>query len=235
VKISDAVEAEVIEMNEFPPMVNNNPKHQILFARDCYRIMFDHILEDLQNNVKFNAMVTGNPGVGKSYFYLYVIYRLLDDPILLSGISLIINSGNDFFRLDGDSFISIDPDTWLRMDSSILKLVDGQTALGQLTGWSGSTILFASLSNDKGVDKPSNLMKNFESFHYFMPSWSLDELLTLNQLLDGSLKLNEEALMERVKLCGRIPRFVFGDKDEKELEQTLNAFVESASNLELRA
>jgi hypothetical protein len=169
-KLKDNRQVEFVDMKEFPPMVNRNWKCKKVFVRECYRSFFDSFVKELKNECGFNAMVTGNPGVGKSYFYLYVIYRFLWEPELIGRRRLLINSGDDFLLLESDLFIRVIPDTRLRMDPTILRLIDGRTAPGQLTGWAATTILFASPSNNKTADKPREFMKNFEFFYYFMPA-----------------------------------------------------------------
>ena len=44
-----------------------------IFLRNCYEDLYHLILEEKGRNI----LITGNPGVGKSYFSLYVMYRLL--------------------------------------------------------------------------------------------------------------------------------------------------------------
>ena len=195
-----------IEMRDFPPMVNKNPKYGRVYVRRCYVALFDELVKLIQEG-RFNAMITGNPGIGKSYFYLYVIFRFIKDPSLLGNWRLVINSGEQFHVLNGDVFEAIHP-LKIQLDKDILRLVDGKTAPGQLTGWKGSTVLFASPSNTYSENKPSHLMKNYESYYFFMPVWEEEELIDANRLIDPPLQQSESELMEKVKLAGPIPRFV---------------------------
>ena len=204
---------DVIEMHDFPPMVNSNPEYSRIYVRPCYVTLFAKLVE-LITEGRFNAMVTGNPGIGKSYFYLYVIFRFIKDPSLLGKLRLVINSGANFHILNGDTFEAIDPTEILAIlsEKDVLRLVDGKTAAGQLTGWKGSTILFASPSNASPDNKPTDLMKNYESYYFVMPVWNDEELQDANELLDVSLQQSEAELMEKVQLAGHIPRFVLSKK-----------------------
>ena len=200
---------DFIEMLDFPPMVNLNPEYSRVYVRLCYVALFAKLVE-LVRKGRFNAMVTGNPGVGKSYFYLYVIFRFIKDPSLLGKWRLVINSGEHFHILNGDTFEAVHPPEILAIqsDKDILRLVDGKTAPGKLTGWKGSTVLFSSPSNASLENRPTDLMKGYESYYFFMPVWEDEELKDANELLDVSLRQSEAELMKKVELAGHIPRFV---------------------------
>ena len=126
-------------------------------------------------------MVTGSPGIGKSYFYLYAIFRFIKDPSLLGKWRLVINSGEHFHILNGDTFEAVHPPEILAIQSekNILRLVDGKTAPGKLTGWKGSTVLLASPCNASLANRLTDLMKGYESYYFFMPVWD-DEVRNSN-------------------------------------------------------
>jgi hypothetical protein len=221
-----------IEMRDFPPMVNKNPKYGRVYVRRCYITLFDELVKLIREG-RFNAMITGNPGTGKSYFYLYVIFRFIKNPSLLGNWRLVINSGEQFHILNGDVFESIHP-LEIQLNKDILRLVDGKTSPGQLTGWDGSTILFASPSNTYSENKPSHLMKNYESYYFFMPVWDDEELKDANRLLDPSLQQSELELMEKVDLAGHIPRFVLlKDTTLEMLRIDIKAEITSENMLDL--
>ena len=199
-----------IEMRDFPPMVNEKPEYKRVYERPCYVDLFGELVKLIEEG-RFNAMVTGNPGIGKSYFYLYVIFRFIKEPSLLGNWRLVINSGDEFLILIGDTFLAILPDE-IRRKEDILRLVDGKTAAGELTGWKGSAVLFASPSNASPENKPSEFMKGYEPHYFFMPVWNDEELKEVNELLDPHLQQSESELMGKVELAGPIPRFVLSKK-----------------------
>lgn len=61
-----------------------------------------------------NMVVTGNPGIGKSYFYLYWIFRLTRQREVavkkLSSFKLVLNCGGRFHTYDSErkGFIELD-------------------------------------------------------------------------------------------------------------------------------
>jgi hypothetical protein len=158
-------------------------------------------------NARFNAMITGNPGIGKSYFYLYVIFRFIKRPSMLGDWKLVINSGNVFHMFNDGVFEEVSFEK-IRFTKKILRLIDGCTASGQLSGWDGSTVLFASPANSETENKPSRFMKGYESNYFYMPVWDEEELQLANSLLKENLQLSKEEIRLKISLAGPIPRFV---------------------------
>ena len=104
---------KIIEMRDLPPMVNKNDEYGRVYVRHCYVTLFDELVKLIKERsikgARFNAMMTGNPGIGKSYFYLYVIFRFIKEPSLLGNWKLVINSGAEFHILIGNTFQAIHP------------------------------------------------------------------------------------------------------------------------------
>jgi hypothetical protein len=108
-------------------MVNENTAYNRVYVRDCYVTLFDQLIDLLKechdskrNDARFNAMVTGNPGVGMSYFYLYVIYRIIKNPFLLGDWILVINSGDVFHMFYDGIFEEINPKE-IKLNPKILR------------------------------------------------------------------------------------------------------------------
>ncbi|GMF09614.1 unnamed protein product [Phytophthora lilii] len=95
-------------------------------------------------------VVTGNPGTGKSRFYLYCIFQLLlghqEEVKELSSFDLVLNSEDTFHIYDAGSneFMELNTEQVraLRQQRRVLRLIEGASL--QLTGWKGVSILFAS-------------------------------------------------------------------------------------------
>ena len=224
-------------MNDLPPMVNRNNAYGIVYIREDYVTIWQQISETIRKKVvgdkhyNLSMMVSGNPGIGKSYFYLYIIFILLNDQRLLHGKFLVINSDNNFYKYnyDDEYFESVDPSS-VKDESKMLRLVDGKTSSNELTGWAGVNILFAS-PTDEGNNKPSAFMKNFESYYYYMPVWSEDELLIANSLLSEDLRQEENVILDKIIIAGPIPRSVLMiDKTLDDLKITINGAVASIRN-----
>ncbi|KAE8893764.1 hypothetical protein PF003_g22296 [Phytophthora fragariae] len=159
-----------------------------------------------------NVIVTGNPGTGKSRFFLYCIFQLIrrerEDVKQLPPCELVLNHGNDFLRYDAASteFVELRKKDVraLKAKPHVIRLV--QATSTELVGWHGVSVLFAS-PDAKGL---RNLAK-VDGITYIMPTWTLEELEEYNSLLPGNLKLaeDEDELVSRYDTFGGVPRFVF--------------------------
>ncbi|KAL3657158.1 hypothetical protein V7S43_017952 [Phytophthora oleae] len=97
-----------------------------------------------------NLVVTGNPGTGKSRFYLYCIFQLLlrrqKEVKELAAFDLVLNFDDDFQLYDAETkeFIKLNGKEVreLRKQHRVLRLIEGTSS--KLTGWKGASILFAS-------------------------------------------------------------------------------------------
>lgn len=188
-------------------MINKNEDYPIVYIRQDYLDISEMMFAKIKIDRNFQAMVFGNPGIGKSYFYLYMIFKFIKENTLLCGRTLVINSDNSFFKFNSETgeFEEANPKE-VKYDKNVLRLVDGKTSDNELTSWFGSTILFASPS-DQVNNKPATFMKGHEGF-YLMSVWSETELLIVNQLLKDNVKQTEDMILEKVAIAGPIPRLV---------------------------
>jgi hypothetical protein len=176
----------------------------------------------LENGWNTTIHVSGNPGIGKSRFYLYCIFCLLLERKFVSTYQLVINFYDDYFLYDSvqEEFIGLTAAEVkdLRENPKVFRLIEAGSNL--LFGWSGVSVLFAS----PGVAGLNNFMKD-DSYRFYLPVWTFEEVKDLNSMLIPPL--DENSLIERFYIFGGIPRFIFNDAqvDEKgELELAINSF-----------
>lgn len=119
----------------------------------------------------FKFVVTGSPGIGKSYFLLYIMWRLVqnspaEDPptivVQYKGKLALCFQGSKVFKGSIESFETQleNPNTWL--------LVDGMEPVFR----NAKTIVFTS----PNLNVYSAFLKEVLSTELFMPVWSFDEL-----------------------------------------------------------
>lgn len=196
--------------------------------REAYVVIFAQLMEEVKTNFEYdqtqldypgedsepdedrgkdcNLIVTGNPGTGKSRFYLYCIFQLIlrerEDIKQLPPYELVMNYGHEFHKYDAgrDEFVELaDEDVdLLRAQPHMLRLVEATST--RLVGWSGVSILFAA-PDAEGMDDFAKV----GGFRYILPTWSLEELKQYNALLSGRLKLADEDLVSRYYKFGGIP------------------------------
>jgi hypothetical protein len=214
------------EMNGLPPLAHPHEKYKLIVERDCYVPVFEAVLERaksiLANGWDTTMHVSGNPGIGKSRFYLYSIFHLLLERDIVSTYRLVINFVENYFLYDSEKeeFVLLDNAEVesLRVDSTVFRLIEGNST--KLTGWKGVSVLFAS----PGMDGLNDFMK-VDSFRFYIPVWTFEELKELNSMLVAPLA--ESTLLERFDMFGGIPRFIFTDVqvyEKGELMQAISCF-----------
>jgi Cdc6-like AAA superfamily ATPase len=69
-------------MLRFPPLLSHPmSEYNCIMIRDAYVVIFENLMNKVNSRLKrksdSNMVVTGNPGTGKSRFYLYCIFQLV--------------------------------------------------------------------------------------------------------------------------------------------------------------
>jgi hypothetical protein len=172
-----------------------------LYVRQCYVDLF----EIIENNVALKLQrfaLTGTPGVGKSAFLFYVLWRLAsiqeNETVILHRACdgnrvFVFTKTNCYntFGLERVIHMLDDPTTWYLTDT--LAPPPGQ--------YLATTILVASPDRRHY----SEFLKHTLGVHlHFLPVWTLDELLTLGK----KYSLSEDVVQERFQKIGGIPRFI---------------------------
>ncbi|KAG2764321.1 hypothetical protein PC129_g21485 [Phytophthora cactorum] len=172
------------EMAGFPPLAHPKTRFTKIVERDAYVVIFP----ELMNNAKLfldkdtggdcSMVVTGNPGIGKSRFYMYCIFHLIFRTKVevkeLPSFELVLNFDESYLKFNAESqeFIELDDAdvSLLQKENRVIRLIEGTSS--KLVGWQGISILFAS----PGVEGIQNF-SNVDTFRYIMPIWTLEELL----------------------------------------------------------
>ena len=167
-----------------------------LYIRDSYEKLWKMIWEH-ERAVKF--LVTGSPGTGKTLFLRYVMYRLAfaGVPIILQMSTNTSNLflGENVYRCKGypDHYgILSSEDTWYIVDSLEIEDVAAHSLM----------------VSSPEVQKFKQYRKYRLYQEYYMPTWSLEELLTVGARL---WSLSEQEIKERFYFAGGIPRHICDD------------------------
>ncbi|KAG2783694.1 hypothetical protein PC112_g24748 [Phytophthora cactorum] len=152
-------------------------KRQKLYIRSSYRVIADQALLNPDGNMVKYAVVTGTPGVGKSVFVYYVMWRLIKDkkrvlfitrqpPIYFDGSTIheckqLPYSGNQQFW---------SPDLWCLVDS-----VDPTNVAGMPIEC--CSVLLSSTPRRDCISEFKKLAPTPDVF--YMPLWTKEELATI--------------------------------------------------------
>lgn len=196
-----------VRPDDFPDLA------EVLYIRQSYMDLFNIILDHLNKRKNFGGMaITGTPGIGKSVFLFYIMWRLSQ---MESTKAVILHRQKD----NGQIFVFQKNNFWVACDKrDILHLLRNSSTwylTDSLNPPSGEvkavTILVASPSRDLYKDflKYSRTV----SIPYYLPVWSLEEL----NIVSKWYKRSKKDVEERYCLIGGIPRFVLEMDDVENL------------------
>ena len=192
-------------MPEFIPRLMDS-----LYIREAYEELFEIIWknqQDKESKMRINRMaITGTPGIGKSVFLFYILWRLANIEstktvilhrqmnhrriyVFQNGGCWIVSSGADI-----QMFLT-DPDTWYLTDA-LLTPPDSVEAV---------TILVSSPAEKYYSDF---LKYSSTAPLHYLPTWSLEELKRVAHVYSKS----PEEVEKRFNMIGGIPRYVL-EKD----------------------
>ncbi|ETP50913.1 hypothetical protein F442_03873 [Phytophthora nicotianae P10297] len=240
-------EKRFFDMRDFPSLLEH-PKAEFktIVEREAYVVIFAQLVQYAKTCFEFvptsasetdekrkpgkdsNLVVTGNPGIGKSRFFLYCIFQLIlrerEDVKRLPPYELVVNHKKNYVKYDAArmEFVELnETDVRALMGKpDVIRLVEATSS--ELTGWRGVSVLFAS----PGVDGIDNFSK-VDGLTFIMPTWTLEELEDYNSLLPVELKLAKDELLSRYDRFGGIPRFVFSqamDRTEAKIKSAIASF-----------
>ncbi|RHZ89298.1 hypothetical protein Glove_16g200 [Diversispora epigaea] len=176
----------------------------ILYIRKCYRELLEIVFDE---NIK-RLRITGNPGIGKSIFTYYILYKLAQ-----RNKTIVYNHlGHTFIIFEKEKAIYVDksvirtyihnPDVWYIIDATEPEKVEAKT------------ILVCSPRKDH--------YRNFDKYVgakiRYMPIWSREEIETCREKIFNHLK--PEKVYDLFSKWGGIPRFVL-EKAQDPCQQRL--------------
>ncbi|KAG2808894.1 hypothetical protein PC113_g23923 [Phytophthora cactorum] len=178
-------------------------RRQKLYIRSSYTVIADQALLNPDGDMVKYAVVTGTPGVGKSVFVYYVMWRLIKDkkrvlfitrqpPIYFDGSTIheckqLPYSGNQQFW---------SPDLWCLVDS-----VDPTNVAGMPIEC--CSVLLASTPRRDCIGEFKKLVPTPDVF--YMPLWTKEELATIAPMYPHAAAVWEN----RFECLGGVPRLLF--------------------------
>ncbi|KAF4031163.1 hypothetical protein GN244_ATG17036 [Phytophthora infestans] len=214
-EIPAAQQIKYFDMADFPPLVNSADRFKRIMVREI------KVRDCLETQRAGLVVVTGNPGVGKSRFYLYCAFQLIKAQLevvrSLPPFDLVLNCEECYFLYEADQqafrFLEQEEISMLSFQKNVLRLIDGSS--NNLKHWRGVSVLF---SSSKDATKCRDCCPIF-----VLPAWTLEELKECNALLPDDLMLQEEELEARFYKYGGIVRSIFAKDQEGEDALQLSA------------
>jgi DNA replication protein DnaC len=192
------------EFNVLLPYSQDKIKN--LYVRECYEKVFNLLIQHINLNMTSFA-ISGTPGIGKSLFFIYILYRLMNDVKTLSfkPNQVVYQLGHKYKCYDLQQQIVTDIAyplaAQLVRQQDTFYIIDGRTSE---TLDSSCVELFISSPRS---DVYQDFVKQKMTKIWFFPIWTLAELQTCRRHCYPELPM--ELLQERHRIYGGVARFVF--------------------------
>ncbi|KAF4130352.1 hypothetical protein GN958_ATG20476 [Phytophthora infestans] len=230
-EVAFAQQIRYFDMADFPPLVSSADRFKRVMVREAYDVIFngvvEHVQHCLENQCAGRVVVTGNPGVGKSRFYLYCAFQLIKAQLevvrSLPPFELVLNCEECYFLYEADQqacrYLEENEIVKLSFQKNVLRLIDGSS--NKLEHWCGVSVL---ISSSKDATKCQDFCPTF-----ILPVWTLEELKEYNALLPADLMLQEEELVARFHKFGGIAKCIFARNQAPEdmLQMSAIAFFDA--------
>ncbi|TPX53138.1 hypothetical protein CcCBS67573_g09749 [Chytriomyces confervae] len=214
-------------------------KVEKLFVRKCYEDVFALLMDKIKIGVRECFGISGTPGVGKSLFVIYILYRLLKDrpvdaafPVVATpsastsaaSSSLPASSSRSFkptrvLYHAGSCYLCYDLETFSVVRKSKLDAEEIVRKPGTFYIIDGrdsqpapsacATLFIASPRSDSY----KQFVKQRKAYQWYFPTWALDELESCRN--GCYLKLPISTLLERYRIYGGVARPIFYPDDPK--------------------
>jgi hypothetical protein len=191
------VNSSVLKFDEPFPWI---PRHQCIYIRSAY----EDILAILQQSEE-SYLIVGNPGTGKSFFAIYVLYHALRASKTVvfhrspDKILYLFKPGQKAKMCVEGVFVIEElnsSETWYLYDAGTRRNALQATLQSRL-------IVFSSPSKDNLSE-----VYKFQLPILHMPIWTLKELLTASELDQYKAKISKVEIEDLFETFGGIPRYV---------------------------
>ncbi|KAG2999130.1 hypothetical protein PC120_g20975, partial [Phytophthora cactorum] len=195
---------EVNSWLQFPALLPLTER-QTLYIRSSYKSIAAQALSKVDPNRRKYAVITGTPGIGKSVFVYYVMWRLIKDR---KRVLLFEGEGNFYF--DGTTMFTCkalpdksnlqfwSPDLWCLVDSLDPTSIPGLP-------YRRCSVLLASTPRRDCIGEFKKLAPTPDVF--YMPLWTKEELATIAPMYPHAAAVWEN----RFECLGGVPRLVLQD------------------------
>eukprot|EP00195_Chlamydomonas_chlamydogama_P008570 CAMPEP_0202890160 /NCGR_PEP_ID=MMETSP1392-20130828/660_1 /ASSEMBLY_ACC=CAM_ASM_000868 /TAXON_ID=225041 /ORGANISM="Chlamydomonas chlamydogama, Strain SAG 11-48b" /LENGTH=584 /DNA_ID=CAMNT_0049573679 /DNA_START=72 /DNA_END=1826 /DNA_ORIENTATION=+ len=193
-----------------------------IMVRKCYEDFLEIIQEQMYKGVT-KIVITGSPGIGKSYFLYYLLHHLKSLPdkpvVVLSGPGKTMPSlcfhGDNVYDGEFPAFTEYlkDPNTWYLVDGHVPHFCNAKTVLAA----SPNQKLYRAFLKLEGATRRT------------MPEWTKEELDTCRLRMYGTL--DQATMDDRYNKWGGRPRFVLEKAEDKSQQAQLDEAIDKSTLL----
>ena len=209
-----------ISMEASPVFLGLACEPEVFYARRGYRELHDYVAGQWDDRKKFRVILLGNAGTGKSWFQVYALKRLLDDPERKFDI-VIRQVGSTIYVVD---LAEASVYTW-NVATNHIEDISQQMRRSLYFFEPGANptmppldVVIPTLATlSPFVDRIKEYRKRFCEFAFFWP-WSLVEMWTV--VCDSNISMDLDELQKRYTKFGGILRNVLGEEVRADEELT---------------
>ncbi|KAJ3229557.1 hypothetical protein HDU81_005252 [Chytriomyces hyalinus] len=177
-----------------------------LYVRKCYNDVFDLLVTGVEKELRYFT-ITGSPGIGKSFFFPYILYRLMKlcRSSSFNAARIVHQTTDNYHCFDLEKHtvheVTKRQAKNLVWQSDTLYIIDGYHSPVLLS--SCVTLLIAS----PGSQNYQQFIKHTQRLEWCFPVWTEDELNACRKQCYSNIP--EEVLHERFRTYGGIARSIF--------------------------
>ena len=181
----------------------------MLYIRPSWPLLYDRIIRNLVSG-KIRILLTGSPGIGKSQFKLYCMWRAVQ-----SGVKSFLHQDEGEIKIHSQSSVEPADDlgVWRNIHYGIpfyVDIVGASEPLPSMVDSSAYTIIFSS----PDPRRHKVFLKGRGSITYVSEPWSKIEIDKSWELITHFHTVSKEVVDSQFKLYGGVPRYVFDKADE---------------------
>ena len=175
-----------------------NSEIKFMYVRQAYRDLHEKIASHAQNHI----IITGTPGIGKSFFALYELYKAVTEDKVVVFQHLPAHLIYVFANNEGLSAPLIgDCEEWLSSEDTVY-LYDAGTNISPNHMLRKAKIRVFSSPNNQNY---SEIWKTTSSLKFYMPVWSWPEI----ECLERKSEVNMDIVEKMYDIFGGVPRHLF--------------------------
>jgi hypothetical protein len=204
--ITESIPGEHLLVKKLPEafVVRYGSIPEKIYVRDSYKALYESAAQSrISQNVGYSAtLFTGVPGIGKSLFLVYFIYRFLTDERFEDKCFALEFTRGEYmcFRPNGaDGEFLCSNEDGIRMHSKQFLLLCDISAAVEPVSRAKWTYIFSSPAQDRYKE----ILKNSPRHKYTLPTWSELELLFVSADI--------ARWYDEFVLFGGVPRYIFSD------------------------
>ena len=218
---SRIIEGCIISENESDLLPYIPFKISKVYIRKCYQDIFNLFLDKISNGNEYFA-ISGTPGIGKSLFFVYILYRLTHNTTWKPK-HIVYQKDHKFYLYDMKNYMIYKgeaiSDSDILESNETLYVIDGR--ISTPTSAKCVTLFISSPRSDYY----KSFVKQNMATEWYLPVWSEDELERCHKTC--YLNIEKKDILRRYHIFGGVARYVFNSQEN--IIKKMDSILEDAN------